>query len=73
MDKLIVVSSFFLEGRKYEVGESISPNAEQRTRLIQMGLIKVEKVKGEKMEKAPVDKMVKSAPKKKSSKRKKKK
>lgn len=73
MEKVIVVSPFQMAGRKYEIGDSVNLNEEQKGRFAQLGLVKVEGVKEKKLEKAPVDKMVKSAPKKKSrSKRKKK-
>jgi len=72
MKQLIAVSSFILEGRKYEVGEAVNANDEQKKRIIAMGLAKTEEVEEAKMDKAPVDKMVKSAPKKKSRIRKKK-
>jgi len=71
MKQMIAVSSFLLEGRKYEIGDVINANDEQKKRIIAMGLAKMEEVvitqiEEKEMEKAPIDKMVKSAPKKKS-------
>lgn len=63
MGKVIVISPFQMGGKRYEIGDSIEVSEEQRNRFANGGLIK--------MDKAPKDKMVKSAPKKKSKRKKK--